>query len=96
MSIEHVVSVRIYLVIFAVLVVLTGVTTAVAFLDLGRINVVMMLLIAFVKATLVVLYFMHVRFTSRLTQIAAASGLAWLTIMIGLTLSDVLTRTIVP
>ena len=45
--------------------------------------------------TLVVLYFMHVRFTSRLTQIAAASGFAWLMILIGLTLSDVLTRPIV-
>ena len=55
-----------------------------------------MLLIAFFMATLVVLYFMHVRFTSRLTQIAAASGFAWLAISIGLTLSDVLTRPIVP
>ena len=96
MSMEHVVSVRIYLVIFTALVVLTGVTTAVAFVDLGRLNVVVMLLIAFVKATLVVLYFMHVRFTGRLTQIAAASGVAWLTIMIGLTLSDVLTRAVIP
>ena len=96
MSAEHIVPVRIYLLIFATLVVLTGVTTAVAFVDLGVMNVVVMLLIAFAKATLVVLYFMHVRFTSRLTQLAAASGFAWLAILIGLTLSDVLTRTIVP
>jgi len=96
MSVEHVVPVRIYLVIFVTLVVLTGVTTGVAFLDLGVMNVVVMLLIAFTKATLVVLYFMHVRFTSRLTQLAAGSGFVWLAIMIGLTLSDVLTRTIVP
>jgi cytochrome c oxidase subunit 4 len=45
-----------------------------------------------VKATLVVLFFMHVKFTNRLTQLAAASGFAWLLILIGLTLSDVLTR----
>ena len=96
MSAEHIVPVRIYLLIFATLVVLTGVTTAVAFVDLGVMNVVVMLLIAFVKATLVVLYFMHVRFTSRLTQLAAASGFAWLAILIGLTLSDVLTRQVVP
>jgi cytochrome c oxidase subunit 4 len=95
MSQEHVVPIRIYVIIFVTLVVLTGVTTAVAFVDLGPLNVVAMLVIAFFKATLVVLYFMHVRFTSRLTQIAAASGFAWLMILIGLTLSDVLTRPII-
>jgi cytochrome c oxidase subunit 4 len=96
MSMEHIVPVRIYVVIFATLVVLTGVTTAVAYVNLGPMNVVVMLVIAFVKATLVILYFMHVRFTSRLTQIAAVSGFAWLVILIGLTMSDVLTRSIVP
>jgi cytochrome c oxidase subunit 4 len=96
MSAEHVVPVRLYLLIFAALIVLTAVTTVVAFIDLGAMNVVVMLLIAFAKATLVVLYFMHVRFTGRLTQLAAASGFAWLAILVGLTLSDVLTRQIVP
>jgi len=92
MSMEHVVPIRIYLVIFAALILGTAITTAVAYVDLGPLNVVVMLLIAFAKATLVVLFFMHVRFTSRLTQLAAASGFAWLVILIGLTLSDVLTR----
>jgi cytochrome c oxidase subunit IV len=96
MSAEHVVPIRIYVIIFATLLVLTAVTTAVAYVNLGPLNVVVMLLIAFFKATLVILYFMHVRFTSRLTQVAAASGFAWLAILIGLTLSDVLTRAIVP
>jgi cytochrome c oxidase subunit IV len=96
MSAEHVVPIRIYVIIFATLLVLTAVTTAVAYVNLGPLNVVVMLLIAFFKASLVILYFMHVRFTSRLTQIAAVSGFAWLVILIGLTLSDVLTRAIVP
>jgi cytochrome c oxidase subunit 4 len=96
MSSEHVVSVRTYLVIFTTLMVLTGVTTAVAFVDLGVMNVVLMLLIAFTKATLVILYFMHVRFSSPLTKCFAAAGFAWLSILIGLTLSDVLTRSILP
>ena len=96
MSAEHIVPVRIYLIIFVTLLVLTGVTTAVAYVNLGPLNVVVMLLIAFFKASLVILYFMHVRFTSRLTQVAAVSGFAWLAILIGLTLSDVLTRPIVP
>jgi cytochrome c oxidase subunit 4 len=96
MSSEHVVSVRTYLVIFTTLMVLTGVTTAVGFVDLGVMNVVLMLLIAFTKATLVILYFMHVRFSSPLTKCFAAAGFAWLSILIGLTLSDVLTRSILP
>jgi len=96
MSTEHVVPIRLYLIIFATLVVLTGVTTAVAYVNLGPLNVVVMLVIAFLKASLVILYFMHVRFTGRLTQIAAVSGFVWLAILIGLTMSDVLTRTIVP
>ena len=92
MSAEHIVPVRIYLLIFATLVVLTGVTTAVAFVDLGVMNVVVMLLIAFTKATLVVLYFMHVRYGPRLVWVFAVSGVAWLALLIGYTLSDVLTR----
>lgn len=92
MSSEHIVPIRTYLIIFAALVLGTAITTAAAYLDLGPLNVVVMLLIAFTKATLVVLFFMHVKFTGRLTQLAAASAFAWLVIMIGLTLSDVLTR----
>src|SRR5262249_16291611 len=92
MLMEHVVPIRIFLVIFAALILGTAIPTAVAYVDLGPLNVVVMILIAFAKATLVVLFFMHVRFTSRLTQLAAASGFAWLVILIGLTLSDVLTR----
>ena len=92
MSLEHVVPIRTYLVIFLALIVGTALTTAIAFVDLGALNVVVMLLIAFVKATLVILFFMHVKFTNRITQIAAASGFAWLVILIGLTLSDVLMR----
>jgi cytochrome c oxidase subunit 4 len=92
MSMEHVVSIRTYLVIFVALVAGTALTTAAAYVDLGPLNVVVMLLIAFVKATLVVLFFMHVKFTNRLTQLAAASGFLWLLVMIGLTLSDALTR----
>jgi len=92
MSMEHVVPIRTYLIIFVALVLGTAITTAVAYVDLGPFNVVVMLLIAFTKAALVILFFMHVKFTNRLTQLAAVSGFAWLAIMVGLTLSDYLTR----
>ena len=89
---SHIVSPLLYLAIFASLMVLTFVTVAASRYDFGPWNTVVAMAIAVLKATLVILFFMHVKFTSRLTQIAAASGFAWLVIMIGLTLSDVLTR----
>jgi cytochrome c oxidase subunit 4 len=92
MSLEHIVPIRIYVAIFVTLLVMTAITTAVAFVDLGPLNVIVMLAIAFFKASLVILYFMHVRFTNRVTQLAAASGFAWLLIMFTLTLSDYVTR----
>lgn len=78
--------------VFAALMALTITTVLVAFYDLGRLNVVIALTIAVIKAILVALYFMHVRYSSRLTQIVVGGGLLWLIIMIGLTMSDYLTR----
>jgi len=89
---EHVVPTKVYFRVFAALIVLTATTTAVSFVDLGPWNSVVALGIAFVKATLVVLFFMHIKYSPRLTQIVVAGGLFWLAIMIGLTLSDFISR----
>ena len=72
--------------------VLTAVTTLVAFADLGPFNTIVALTIAMTKAILVVLFFMHVRYSSRLTWIVVGGGVFWLAIMIFLTLTDYLTR----
>ncbi len=92
----HIVPRTIYYAIFTALMVLTYITVQVAFLDLGRIwgplNAVIALSIAVLKATLVVLFFMHVRYSSRLTWVVVASGLFWLAILIALTMSDYLSR----
>jgi cytochrome c oxidase subunit 4 len=88
----HVVPVRTYLAVFAALLALTAATTAVAFVNLGPLNVVIMLAIAVIKATLVVLYFMHVRYSSRLTWVVVSGGFAWLLVIIAFTLSDFVTR----
>ena len=72
--------------------VLTATTTAVSFVDLGPWNTVVALAIAFLKATLVVLFFMHVKYSPRLTQITVGGGLLWLAILILITLSDFMTR----
>jgi len=89
---EHVVPRKVYFAVFVALMVLTATTTAVSFLDLGPWNTVVALGIAFLKATLVVLFFMHVKYSPRLTQVTIAGGLFWLAILIVLTLSDFMTR----
>lgn len=88
----HVVPMKVYLAIFFALIAGTALTVAVAFQDLGPMNTVVALTIAGVKAMLVVLWFMHLKYSSRLTWVFAAAGLAWLVLMIGLTMADFETR----
>ena len=89
---EHIVPKKIYFLIFGALMILTGLTVWIAFINLGRLNNIVMLIIAVTKATLVVLYFMHVRYSTRLTKLVVSAGLLWLAILIALTMSDYLTR----
>jgi len=74
------------------LLVLFILTIAVAFVHLGPFNVYIAVTIAVIKATLVVLYFMHVRYHTRLTWIFASAGFLWLIILFALTLADYATR----
>ncbi len=90
------VSPRIYYAVFAALVALTLATTGAAYLDLGVLNTVVAITIAVCKASLVVLFFMHVRYSTRLTWVFIGAGVLWLAILIALTLSDALTRGWIP
>jgi cytochrome c oxidase subunit 4 len=92
MSETHVVPVRIYLMVFVALLVLTGTTVGVAFIDLGPLNNLVALGVAVLKATLVILFFMGVKYSTRLTGLVIVSGLFALAIMVGLTLVDYATR----
>ncbi|HVG91704.1 MAG TPA: cytochrome C oxidase subunit IV family protein [Alphaproteobacteria bacterium] len=85
-----------YLLIFAALVVGTCATWGIAFIDLGIWNPVVALTIAVIKATLVVLFFMHVFYSSKLTKLTISAGVFWLLIMITMSLSDYLARTFLP
>ena len=90
---EHIVPVRIYITIFAVLLVGTALTVAAAFVDFPwRLNTVVALTIATIKATFVVLYFMHVRYSSRLIWVILAAALFWMAILFAFTFSDYMTR----
>ena len=92
---EHVSSPKFYVLIFAALMVLTAVTVWVATLDLGPANDIVAMAVAVVKATLVVLFFMHVRYSTRLTGLTVVASLFWLALLLLITLSDYWTRGIV-
>lgn len=85
-----------YAIILLALVIGTCATWAIAFVDLGIWNPVVALTIAVTKATLVILFFMHVYYSSKLTKITISAGFFWLMIMITMSLSDYLTRTFLP
>jgi cytochrome c oxidase subunit 4 len=89
---EHIVSPKVYFAIFAALMLGTGVTVWAAFQNFGKFNIVIALSIATVKATLVVLYFMHARYSPKRTQLVIVCSVFWLAIMLALTLSDYNTR----
>lgn len=91
-SSDHVVSVKLYLAIFATLMVLTALTVWVAFIDLGTMNTFVALAVAVTKATLVILFFMHVKYSSKLTWLVVVSGFFFLAIMLALTMSDIVSR----
>ena len=83
---------HVYYWVYGVLLALTLLTVGVAFLDLGHLNLILALSIAICKALLVMLFFMHLRYSSHLTWIVAGVGVIWLAHLLIFTLSDYLTR----
>jgi cytochrome c oxidase subunit 4 len=88
----HVTPVRTYVVVFAALIALTAITVTVAEIDLGAMNTVVALGIASVKTLLVVLFFMQLRFSPRLTWISMIAAVFFVLLLLGGTLDDVFTR----
>jgi cytochrome c oxidase subunit IV len=93
---EHIIPKRTYYTIFAILMFCTYLTWQVAYFDLGAFNTIAALAIAAFKATLVVLFFMHVRYSTRLTWAVVTGGLFWLGILLVITMSDYLSRGWIP
>lgn len=89
---EHIVPIKTYAIICATLLALTFVTYRVAYINLGALNVVVAIVIACVKATLVVLFFMHAAYAPRRTRMVILAGMCWLMLLLGLSLADYLTR----
>jgi cytochrome c oxidase subunit 4 len=89
---QHVTPKSVYFVIFGALMVLTAFTVWIALQDLGFLNTPMALGVATIKATLVILYFMHVRHATRLTWVVVVGSFLWLGVLFVLTYSDYLSR----
>jgi cytochrome c oxidase subunit 4 len=89
---KHIVSPVVYVVIFVSLMLGTAITIWAAFQNFGKFNIVIALAIATIKATLVVLYFMHARYSPKRTQLVIVCSVFWLAIMLALTLADYDTR----
>ncbi len=85
-------STKIYFQVFAALMILLALTVGAALVDLGALNEFVALAIAATKAVLVILFFMHVRSSSRITWLFVATGFVWLSILLVLTMSDYLSR----
>jgi cytochrome c oxidase subunit 4 len=89
---DHILPKRTYYTIYAILLACTYLTWQVAFFDLGALNTVAALAIAVFKAAIVVLFFMHVKYSTKLTWIVVMGSVFWLGILLALTFNDYLTR----
>jgi cytochrome c oxidase subunit IV len=89
-------SVRTYVTIWAILTFMTFATYYIAQIDLGEWNIVIALLIAFFKMTLVVLFFMNLKAENPLTKLFACAGFFWLVLLLGQTALDYISRTWMP
>ena len=90
---EHIMSSKVYYTIWIALLCLTVITAAVSFIDLGPLNTIVALVIATFKAVLVVLFFMHVKYTSeKLTKTVIVAAIFWLLLLLALSMADYTTR----
>jgi cytochrome c oxidase subunit IV len=89
---NHIVSPKIYFGVFAALIIFTWITVAISKIDLGPLNTIAALSIAITKAVLVILFFMHVRYSTRLTKLVVVAAFLWLALLIGLVMADYVTR----
>ena len=89
---HHIVTPLTYMIVFATLLVFTGVTVGAAYVDLGILNPVVALAIACFKAVVVILFFMHVKYQSKLVKLTVASGFFTFIVLITMTLTDYMSR----
>jgi cytochrome c oxidase subunit IV len=89
--VEHHLPKNLYFMIFGALMVLTAITVSLAYVNLGQLNIVVALAVAIVKASLVVMFFMHLKYESPLTKVVLGAGVFWLVLLLGI-IMDYVTR----
>ena len=89
---HHVVSPRVYIVVFLCLLVFTGLTVGASYIEMGVFNPIAAIGIACIKMVLVILFFMHVKYTTKLTMLTVASGFFMFGVLISMTLADYISR----
>ena len=93
---ETIVSKGTYFIVWIALLVLLAATVALSYVHLGELNVIATLAIAAIKAIMIILYFMHVRYGPRLVWVFVGAGFFWLAILFALALGDYYTRIYMP
>lgn len=93
---NHITGNKTYIIVWLVLMVLTAVTVYVSYINFGTLNIVIALVVASIKATIVALYFMHLKFEDSITWVFALFPLSLLALLIAMTMTDMFTRTVVP
>jgi cytochrome c oxidase subunit 4 len=89
---HHIVSPKTYLAILTALLAGTALTIAASYVDMGPLNPIIALAIACTKAVLVILFFMHVKYSTKLTKLTVGAGVFTFLILVGMTLADYFTR----
>jgi cytochrome c oxidase subunit IV len=89
---HHVVSPKVYAIIFGTLLLFTAITVAAAYVEMGPFNPIVALAIACIKAVLVVLYFMHIRYSSKLMKLTVTAGVFMFLVLVSMTLADYMSR----
>ena len=89
--VEHHLPTNLYFAIFGALMVLTAMTVGLAYVNLGQFNIVVALAVAILKASLVVMFFMHLKYESHLTKVVLGAGVFWLVLLLGI-IMDYVTR----
>jgi cytochrome c oxidase subunit 4 len=89
---EHIVSPKIYVAVFVSLLIFTGLTYGIALINLGALNPIVAIVIAMIKSLLVILFFMHVKYSPKMTKVALISGFFFLIILLGLSMTDYISR----
>lgn len=89
---HHIVSPKVYIVILLILLALTGLTVAASYVEMGVFNPIVAIAIGCTKATLVVLFFMHVKYANKLTKLTVGAGFFTFFVLISMTLTDYISR----